>query len=347
MKIKREAVNILLMKHIIWQPESNILVDSFNNRSISSDCRGGYIYEYHAAVVLSEFYKVTMDKEAPRLADETSFQYLRRLHKNTINGDVFIIAPPIITHGRRRKDAVEIGILHHVYLSQKKQSVKGKLSLKVLKWRLRNLDLVVTVSKFWANFLEGIGCRDVRIIYNAFNPKEFVFGQEEIQQFLITHNIPNDKPIVYIGYADPTKGVNEVFDILKNYELTLVMTGPITNKLTLPVHWLCLNRKDYLLLLSACDVVVNMSKIEEGWSRIAHEALLCRTPVIGSGSGGMKELLEESGQKICYAISDLPDMVKEIINNKKSYAERGYNFATKFNYEVFAKEWRSLLQEIA
>jgi len=60
----------------------------------------------------------------------------------------------------------------------------------------------------------------------------------------------------------------------------------------------------------------------------------------------MKELLEESGQKICYTISDLPDMVKEMITNKEKYVENGHNFAKKFNYEIFAKEWRSLLREI-
>ncbi len=44
------------MKHIIWQPESATLVDAFNNRAISSNCRGGYIYEYQAAVALSDCY---------------------------------------------------------------------------------------------------------------------------------------------------------------------------------------------------------------------------------------------------------------------------------------------------
>lgn len=335
------------MKRIIWQPETKILVDSFNKRFISDDSRGGHTYEYHAAVALSDSYHVIMDESAPRLPHENSLKYWYRLRNSTIDGDIFIIAPPIITHGKRRKDAVEIGMLHHIYITEKTKTLKGKISLKVLKRRLRHLDVVVTVSKFWADFLESIGCQEVRVIYNAFNPEEFLFGTEEIKYFLEKNRIPDDKPIVYIGYADRVKGVIDVYNALKDEEMTFVMTGPITKEINIPVRWLHLNRKDYLLLLSACDVVVNMSKIEEGWSRVAHEALLCKTPVIGSGSGGMKELLEGSGQMICASFSNLPDMVREVLSNKEIYIERGYNFAKGFTYEIFVREWRALMREFA
>ena len=323
------------------------MIDSFKNRSISDDSRGGHAYEYHAAVALSDSYHLIMDESAPRFPHENSLKYWYRLQNSPIDGDIFIIAPPIITHGKRRKDAVEIGMLHHIYITEKTKTIKGKISLKVLKRRLRDLDAVVTVSKFWADFLNSIGCHEVRVIYNAFDPEEFVFGKEEITYFLEKNNIPDDKPIVYIGYADPVKGVIDVFHALKDEEVTLVMTGPITKEINIPVRWLHLNRKDYRLLLNACDVVVNMSKIEEGWSRVAHEALLCKTPVIGSGSGGMKELLEGSGQMVCTSISDLPDMVREVLSYKEIYAEKGYNFAQGFTYEIFAREWRALLREFA
>ena len=335
------------MKRIIWQTESKILVDSFKNRSISNDSRGGYTYEYYAAVALSDSYQIIMDKNAPRLPGENSLKYWYRLHKCSIDGDIYIIAPPIITHGKRRNDAVGIGMLHHIYITEKSKTLKGKASLKVLKRRLRDLDVVVTVSKFWADFLDGIGCREVRVIYNAFDPEEYEFGTEEIKYFLEKSGIPDDKPIVYIGYADPVKGVTDVYNALRDEEITLVMTGPATEEINIPVHWLCLNRRDYLLLLKACDVVINMSKIEEGWSRVAHEALLCKTPVIGSGCGGMKELLEGSGQMICDSIASVPDMVREALDNKDIYVEKGYNFAKKFTCEIFDKEWRALLQEFA
>lgn len=333
------------MKRIIWQPETKILVDSFKNRSISDDSRGGHTYEYHAAVALSDSYHVIMDESAPKVPRENSLKYWYRLRNSTIDGDFFILAPPVITHGKRRKEAVEIGMLHHIYTTEKTKTLKGKISLKVLKRRLRDLDVVVTVSKFWADYLDNIGCHEVRVIYNGFDPEEFVFATEEIKFFLEKNGIPDDKPIVYIGYADRVKGVIDVFNALKDQKVTLVMTGPITKEINIPVHWLHLNRKNYLLLLNACDLVVNMSKIEEGWSRVAHEALLCKTPVIGSGSGGMKELLEGSGQMICASISNLPDMAREVLCNKESYGAKGYKFAKGFTHEIFAREWRELLRE--
>jgi len=238
-------------------------------------------------------------------------------------------------------------MLHHIYITEKIRTIKGKASLSVLKRRLPGLDVVVTVSKFWADFLDGIGCREVRVIYNAFDAAEFEFKPEDVEHFLNRNGIPGDKPIVYLGYADPVKGVSDVFNALKDEEITPVMTGPPAEGINLPVHWLYLNRKDYLLLLNACDVVLNMSKIEEGWSRVAHEALLCRTPVIGSGKGGMKELLEGGGQLICTSISSLPEMVREVLNKKEIYAEKGYDYAKKFTYETFTREWRALLGEFA
>ena len=112
------------MKRIIWQPETKILVDSFKKRFISDDSRGGHIYEFDAAVALSDSYHVIMDESAPRLPHENALQYWNRLRTSTIDGDIFIIAPPIITHGKRRKDAVEIGMLHHIYITEKRRRLR-------------------------------------------------------------------------------------------------------------------------------------------------------------------------------------------------------------------------------
>jgi glycosyltransferase involved in cell wall biosynthesis len=335
------------MRRIVWQPESSILVDSFNDRSVSNENRGGYIYEYHAALSLSAFYDIVMDAGAPRRPRESSLRYWQRLRSSSLQGDVFIMSPPVINLGPRKKHAVNIGMLHHIYFSRKERSLEGRFSLQLIKRRLRELDLIVVVSRYWADFLDSIGCRTVRVIYNGFDPAEFASTDQEVSDLLSKNGLPKDKPLVHIGYADRTKGVVEVFESLKHEDLTLVMTGPLHRGLDLPVHWLHLNRKDYLRLLCACDVAVNMSRIEEGWSRVAHEALLSRTPVIGSGSGGMRELLEGAGQLICSDVSQLPGMVKEVLDHKQVYAEKGFNFASRFTHETFEGQWISLLREMA
>ena len=60
-----------------------------------------------------------------------------------------------------------------------------------------------------------------------------------------------------------------------------------------------LSFQEYLILLKASTVVLTMSLFKEGWCRVAHEALLLGTPVIGSGAGGMTEVLAQGGGIIC------------------------------------------------
>ena len=88
-----------------------------------------------------------------------------------------------------------------------------------------------------------------------------------------------------------------------------------------------------------------MSKIREGWCRVAHEAMLCHTPVVGSGSGGMRELLEGGGQVICEDISTLPELINAVLNKKEEYASKGFTFARQFDHEYFIREWNTLLKD--
>ncbi len=101
------------------------------------------------------------------------------------------------------------------------------------------------------------------------------------------------------------KGAIEVYDALKTIDAHFVSSG--IRDVDLPVRNFTLSYSEYILLLSACDVIITMSKFLEGWNRVAHEAMLCKTPVIGSGTGGMRELLEGGGQIICDKIQDIPE----------------------------------------
>ena len=88
-----------------------------------------------------------------------------------------------------------------------------------------------------------------------------------------------------------------------------------------------------------------MPLIEEGWSRVAHEAMLCKTPVIGSGTGGMRELLEGGNQIICNNLKNIPEAVKEVIKHKKKYGSDGYDFVNRFDTCYFYKEWNDLYEK--
>jgi glycosyltransferase involved in cell wall biosynthesis len=84
--------------------------------------------------------------------------------------------------------------------------------------------------------------------------------------------------------------------------------------------------------------------MSEGWNRIAHEAMLCKVPVIGTGSGGMKELLEGGEQHISKNFEHLPDLVKNSLKNKDELGQKGYQYASQFDMDYFQNSWKSLIE---
>ena len=104
-------------------------------------------------------------------------------------------------------------------------------------------------------------------------------------------------------------------------------------------------KKEFITLLHASSVVVLMSKLCEGWNRVAHEALLCQTPVIGSGIGGMNELLTKSGQ-IISTNENLREHVSEIILTGKKNGQTGYAFVKQFDMNYFNNAWQTTIKNL-
>jgi len=146
---------------------------------------------------------------------------------------------------------------------------------------------------------------------------------------------------LYLGNCQLGKGVVEAYRELKDRDAFLITSGE--EKVNIPAMNLNLYYKEYLTLLKASSVVVAMSKFKEGWNRTGHEAMLCKTPVIGSGFGGMRELLEGGKQIICEDVSKLNDLVDVALENHKELGEKGYEFAKEFTVERFEKGWEKVL----
>jgi len=204
------------------------------------------------------------------------------------------------------------------------------------------MTVVVAVSQFWKDWLSEMGCSNVKVIYNSFELADFEISENLRHEFRLKHDLPADRPLIYIGNSTLRKGVEEAFQSLKSENYTLVMTGR-TNSLNLPVRHFDLAREDYLILLSACDVVVAMSKMSEGWNRVAHEAMLCKTPVIGSGSGGMRELLDLGKQVMLHDCIMLPQTIREILPHKNELGFQGFQNLKKFDLSYFKDSWVQLI----
>ena len=207
---------------------------------------------------------------------------------------------------------------------------------------LKKVDAIITISRYWQDHFLKKGYSPVYLIYNGFDLDQFRFKDEEVLEFRRKFLL-EDKPIVYMGNCQRIKGVVEVYEQLKELNVHLVTSG--RKEVDIPALNLSLDYRDYLLLLRASSVVITMSKFMEGWNRTAHEAMLCRTPVIGSGFGGMRELLEGGNQILCENFDELKDRVLFALDHPEM-GEAGYTFARQFTVQKLAEEWLRVIERV-
>jgi glycosyltransferase involved in cell wall biosynthesis len=212
---------------------------------------------------------------------------------------------------------------------------------------MRLADAIIVVSEYWRNILEKAGATDVMVINNSFDLDRFEFTPNELQEFRTKWGFDGQRPVIYLGNARPEKGYLEAFEALNGIDATFVATGK--SETPEGIHRLFLGYTDYLRLLKISSVVLTMSKFDEGWCRTAHEAMLCGTPVIGSGRGGMGELLLKGGQIICRDFSSLRPALLELLSDKenmKGMGAEGREFAQKFSLGYFKGNWNDLIENI-
>jgi len=211
---------------------------------------------------------------------------------------------------------------------------------------LKKVDTIIVISEYWRNYFLKRGYKNIYKIYNGFNLVNFDISEQEVLEFRERHNLLG-KPIIYLGNCQKAKGVVESFRALKDLDVYLVTSS--RRQVKIPTLNLNLEYKDYLKLLKASSVVITMSRFKEGWCRTAHEAMLLKTPVIGSGLGGMKELLQGGEQIVCEDFKNLREKVEYLLNHSEvrgKIGKDGYNFAKKFTLERFEKEWLNLIEKI-
>jgi glycosyltransferase involved in cell wall biosynthesis len=235
-----------------------------------------------------------------------------------------------------------IVLVHHIDHSFQPPYLKPSFLMleKIFYHHLKKVDAIVTVSKYWQNHFLEKGFSNVHLIYNSFDVDQFQFEEEEIFQFKKKLRLEG-KPVVYLGNCKAIKGVVDAYDRLKDLTVHLVTSGQ--QEVKLPAINLNLNYREYLLLLKSSSAVITMSKFKEGWNRTAHEAMLCKTPVIGSGLGGMTELLEGGGQILCKDFRELKDRTIYAIEHPE-LGEMGYEFAKQFTTERFNEAWLNLIK---
>lgn len=247
------------------------------------------------------------------------------------------------------KPCKNIALVHHIDSSSSPIILRivSPFLEKIILHNLKKFDAIVVVSKYWKDYFGKRGYKNIHLIYNGFSLEEFNLSQKEIIKFKNKYGLVG-KPIIYLGTCQKGKGVVEAYHNLQGVTTFLVTSGE--PRVKIPAINLDLEYKEYLCLLKASSIVLTMSKFKEGWCRNAHEAMLCKTPVIGSGAGGMRELLEGGKQFICEDFKYLKKKVEYLLHRsevRERMGEDGYNFAKKFTLERFKKDWVELLKSFA
>jgi glycosyltransferase involved in cell wall biosynthesis len=308
---------------------------------------GGTIYTSMVQSALSKHYNleiinVGLDHFKKYLYPKILFRLCRVAGEKELwirNFDSIITMPFDGTKGKN------IALFYHIDHSFQSAYLKPAWIMldKLFYSHLKKVDAIVTISKYWQNHFLERGYPEVYLIYNGFDMDQFYFEDGEVFGFKRRFQL-DGKPILYLGNCQRIKGVVEAYEQLKNLDVHLVTSGQ--REVDLPALNLNLDYRDYLLLLKSSSLVITMSKFKEGWNRTAHEAMLCKTPVIGSGLGGMRELLEGGNQIICEDFDDLKEKVHYALDHPE-LGKKGYEFAKQFTVKRFNDEWLSLIERLS
>ena len=254
------------------------------------------------------------------------------------NFDSIITMPYDGTRGKN------IALIFHIDYSFQPVYLKPSWMIleKIFYHHLKKVDAIITISRYWQNHFLERGYPNVYLIYNGFDLDEFQLEDQEVLEFRRKFRL-EDRPIIYMGNCQRIKGVVEVYEHLKKLDVYLVTSG--RKEVDIPALNLNLDYHDYLLLLRSSSVVITMSKFMEGWNRTTHEAMLCKTPVIGSGLGGMRELLEDGKQIICNDFDELEEKVYYVLDHPK-LGEMGFDFAKQFTVKKFNEEWLNFIERV-
>lgn len=327
---------------IQWLTKSPAMQSYFDNVS-DFQFTGGTLYEIDAINSIKKEYEISINSHY--IKNENALKYFFKNHKQTIDADICVSDPFVLAFNKLDYNKYNIAIIHHIDESIGEKSIFGKLFLKQLLKNLRKVDMVVVVSEFWKSYLEKRHIKNVKVIYNSYDLQDFQFEKRDIENLKDKLNLDPKKPTVYLGKIGQGKGVEKILEHIDHSKFNLITSGKGKIK-SETVKSFFLTREEFPVLLKISDVVLAMSTMPEGWNRIAHEALLVKTPVIGSGTGGMKELLEKSGQKVVTNFSDLENEIQHSISNKKYLGNLGFDFVKQLDMDYFQSEWLGLIDQV-
>ncbi len=204
------------------------------------------------------------------------------------------------------------------------------------------VDLVVSCSKYWSKYYKERGFKKTITIFNGFDiesmDKSLVVQSSNL--VLRRFNLIS-KQYLHLGSFGPAKGQKTAIRLLKNTGLPMIATSPsreITRNNLKDIQLINVTFEEYNVLLKNAKATICMSEFKEGWCRVLHEAAIHGTPILGSGLGGMKELLEIGG----FAASTTEILEEDLkTRTKEDYVSKDkVKLYREFTLEKFYEAWR-------
>jgi glycosyltransferase involved in cell wall biosynthesis len=264
------------------------------------------------------------------------------------NIDIAIVSPWMMLVYPKRVSIICIS--HHydpsVFKGMRRLYVKFSHWLFV--YQSTRVNVVVSCSKYWSNYYKKKGFKKTITIFNGFDIKAMDLSVAKLDESILLkrYNLQSKK-YFHLGSYGPAKGQNIAIKCLKDLEFPMITTNSSDKILKddlKNIKFINANFDEYNVLLKNSLAVICMSEFKEGWCRVLHEAAIHGTPILGSGLGGMKELLEIGG----FTASSTETLSKDLsirIKDKLIPSDKMILYRS-FNLEKFYESWRQSVSEI-
>ena len=210
------------------------------------------------------------------------------------------------------------------------------------------VNVVVTGAKYWKSYYEAKGFRAVTIIYSGFDIEAMDRSLVSLDNSVVLGRFNLiSKEYLHLGSFGSGKGQNIAIKGLKGLGFPMVVTSSSKDVLLNDlqgVHFVNASFDEYNILLKNAKAVICMSEFEEGWCRVLHEAAIHGTPILGSGLGGMNELLDVGSFKpsTVYTLGD--DLAFRTKDGRLSQDKVKYYRA--FTLERFCEGWHRCVVDL-
>lgn len=163
---------------------------------------------------------------------------------------------------------------------------------------------VVCVAKHWQNlFQEQFGI-EAFLFPNLF-PDEPYRG--------IRASAAKNPKLIHLGQWSAKADLNQYRQLLPELQrrgYTCFFSSPeAVEDDTFPVHHFAM-KSDYLKMVASSVASIILNKVQEGWSRVAHESFLVGTPVVCLPGGGLESLVVAGGGNVIQHWSEIPDLLQ-------------------------------------